>query len=106
MYTIKDLYDLDHTLAADYLRGFTLPLGGAWGHQEHDPRSGAEADPEQYAEVAPQVWGAPHRHGGAHGVYLGAPCIIGAGTEVRHCAFVRGSAAGGGELRGGATRWS
>ncbi|MBO5898851.1 MAG: UDP-N-acetylglucosamine pyrophosphorylase, partial [Clostridia bacterium] len=24
--------------------------------------------------------------------YLGSPCIIGAGTEVRHCAFVRGSA--------------
>ena len=24
--------------------------------------------------------------------YLGAPCIIGANTEVRHCAFVRGSA--------------
>ena len=25
MYTITDLYDLDHTLAADYLRGFTYP---------------------------------------------------------------------------------
>ena len=24
--------------------------------------------------------------------YLGAPCIIGAETEVRHCAFIRGSA--------------
>ena len=24
--------------------------------------------------------------------YLGAPCIIGARTEVRHCAFIRGSA--------------
>lgn len=24
--------------------------------------------------------------------YLGAPCIIGPGTEVRHCAFIRGSA--------------
>jgi len=24
--------------------------------------------------------------------YIGAPCIIGAGTEVRHCAFIRGSA--------------
>ena len=25
MYTIKDLYDLDHTIAADYLRKFTYP---------------------------------------------------------------------------------
>ena len=24
MYTINDLYDLDHTLAADYLRGFII----------------------------------------------------------------------------------
>lgn len=24
--------------------------------------------------------------------YIGSPCIIGAGTEVRHCAFIRGSA--------------
>ena len=24
--------------------------------------------------------------------YLGAPCIIGPETEVRHCAFIRGSA--------------
>ena len=24
--------------------------------------------------------------------YLGAPCIIGAGTEIRHCAFIRGAA--------------
>ena len=24
--------------------------------------------------------------------YIGAPCIIGANTEVRHCAFIRGSA--------------
>ena len=25
MYKINDLYDLNHTLAADYLRGFTYP---------------------------------------------------------------------------------
>ena len=25
MYTIENLYDLQHTIAADYLRGFTYP---------------------------------------------------------------------------------
>lgn len=35
--------------------------------------------------------GAPQRTV-APTAYLGAPCIIGEGTEVRHCAFVRGSA--------------
>ena len=28
MYTILDLYDLDHTLARDYLKQFTYP----WDH--------------------------------------------------------------------------
>ena len=39
----------------------------------------------------PQVW--VHRTAVvAPTAFLGAPCIIGAGTEVRHCAFIRGSA--------------
>ena len=25
MYTVKDLYDLEHTLAGEYLAGFTYP---------------------------------------------------------------------------------
>ena len=52
---------------------------------------GPKLDPEQYAEVSPQV--CVHRTATvALTACLGAPCIIGAGTEVRHCAFVRGSA--------------
>ena len=31
MYTIKDLFDLDHTLAADYLSQFTYPWEAAPG---------------------------------------------------------------------------
>ena len=46
---------------------------------------------DDYQEVSPQVW--VHRTATvAPTAYLGAPCIIGAGTEVRHCAFIRGSA--------------
>jgi len=46
---------------------------------------------DDYDEVSPQVW--VHKTASvAPTAYLGAPCIIGAGTEVRHCAFVRGSA--------------
>ena len=33
MYTISDLYDLQHTLAADYLRGFTYPWEALEGLQ-------------------------------------------------------------------------
>ena len=34
MYTITDLYDLDHTLAADYLRQFTYPWEALKGIKE------------------------------------------------------------------------
>ena len=34
MYTITDLYDLDHTLAADYLKGFTYPWEALKGIKE------------------------------------------------------------------------
>ena len=42
-------------------------------------------------EVSPTVW--VHTTATvAPSAYLGAPCIIGPGAEVRHCAFIRGSA--------------
>jgi len=45
----------------------------------------------EYEEIAPLVWA--HRSAKiAPTAFIGAPCIIGAGTEVRHCAFIRGSA--------------
>ena len=91
MYTIEELYDLTHTLAAEYLRGFTYPWEALGGIKDLILTLGPKLDPEQYAEVSPQVW--VHRTATvAPTAYLGAPCIIGAGTEVRHCAFVRGSA--------------
>ena len=46
---------------------------------------------DDYTEVSPSVW--VHKTASiAPTAFLGAPCIIGAGTEVRHCAFIRGSA--------------
>lgn len=91
MYTIEELYDLTHTLAAEYLRGFTYPWEALGGIRAMILELGPKLDPEQYAEVSPQVW--VHRTATvAPTAYLGAPCIIGAGTEVRHGAFVRGSA--------------
>ena len=90
MNTIKELYDLDHTLAADYLSGFTYPWEALKGIKDLilslGPTLGAE-----YREVSSGVW--VHETATvAPTAYLGAPCIIGAGTEVRHCAFIRGSA--------------
>ncbi|MBO4838170.1 MAG: UDP-N-acetylglucosamine pyrophosphorylase [Lachnospiraceae bacterium] len=91
MYKITDLYDLDHTLAADYLRRYTYPWEALKGIKEFILALGPTLDPEEYTEVAEHVW--VHKTAKVFpSAYLGAPCIIGPNTEVRHCAFVRGSA--------------
>ncbi|MBE5809592.1 MAG: UDP-N-acetylglucosamine pyrophosphorylase [Clostridiales bacterium] len=91
MYTINDLYSLEHTMAADYLRQYTYPWEALKGIKDEIIRLGESLDKVAYTEIAPQVW--VHVTATvAPTAYLGAPCIIGAETEVRHGAFVRGSA--------------
>lgn len=90
MLTVNDLYDLSHTAAGDYLKGFTYPWEALSGIKQLILSLGEHLG-EDYEEVKPQVW--VHKTAAvAPTAFLGAPCIIGAGTEVRHCAFVRGSA--------------
>ena len=87
---IADLYDLDHTRAKEYLAGFAYPWEALKGIKELILQLGAALG-EDFTEIAPQVWA--HKTARiAPTAYVGAPCIIGAGTEVRHCAFIRGSA--------------
>ena len=91
MYTIKDLYDLDHTLAKEYLEQFTFPWEALKGIKEFILKLGPTLDPAEYEEVSENVW--VHKTAKVFpSAYLGSPCIIGPNTEVRHCAFVRGSA--------------
>jgi len=88
--TITDLYDLSHTLAADYLRQFTYPWQALDGIKELILALGPTLG-DEYEEVQPTVW--VHKSATMFPTaYLGAPCIIGPETEVRHCAFIRGSA--------------
>ena len=91
MYTIKDMYDLDHTMAKEYLEGFTYPWEALKGIKELIIELGKQLDKEEYDEVSENVW--VHKTAKVFPTaYLGAPCIIGPNTEVRHCAFIRGSA--------------
>ena len=85
MLTTEELFDLGHTLAAEYLSAYTHPWEALKGLKEFILRLGRTL-PEIYAEISPGVW----VHGEAKiapTAYLGAPCIIGAGTEVRHGAL-------------------
>jgi NDP-sugar pyrophosphorylase family protein len=90
MYTIKDLYDLEHTAAAEYLSQYQYPWEALEGIKELilelGPKLGAE-----YEEREEHVW--VHKSAKVYPTaWLGAPCIIGPDTEVRPGAFVRGSA--------------
>ena len=90
MYTVNDLYDLNHSIDGSYLAGFSYPWEALDGIKELILRLGSTLG-DDYAQPAPQVW--VHKTAVvAPTAYLGAPCIIGPGTEVRHCAFIRGSA--------------
>ena len=90
MYTIHDLFDLEHSLAGAYLNGFTYPWEALKGIKELILQLGPTLGPD-YEEISEHVW--VHRSANVFpSAYLGAPCIIGPETEVRHCAFVRGSA--------------
>lgn len=90
MLETKDLFDLGHTRAADHLRKFAWPWQALDGIGALILELGRGLG-DDFLEVSPQVW--VHKTAAvAPTAYLGAPCIIGAGTEVRHCAFVRGSA--------------
>ena len=90
MYTISDLYDLEHTLAKDYLSQFTYPWEALKGIKDFILELGPTLG-DEYEEVSKNVW--VHKTATVFpSAYLGAPCIIGPRTEVRHCAFIRSSA--------------
>ena len=89
--TISDLLDLSHTLAGDYLRQFQYPWEALDGIKDLILSLGSQLSPEEYSQPQEHVW--VHKTAVvAPTAYLGAPCIIGPETEVRHCAFIRGSA--------------
>ncbi|NCB32652.1 MAG: UDP-N-acetylglucosamine pyrophosphorylase [Erysipelotrichia bacterium] len=91
MYKITDLFDLNYTQAKEYLSQYDYPWEALAGIKEFIIRLGSSLSPDEYTEVSPQVWVAKSAKV-FPSAYLGAPCIIGKDTEVRHCAFIRGSA--------------
>lgn len=88
---ITDLFDLTHTIAADYLKGFTYPWEALKGISDLIISLGQNLSSEEYDNPSENVW--IHKTAKIFpSAYIGSPCIIGANTEVRHCAFIRGSA--------------
>ena len=88
---IKNLYDLNETLAGEYLAGFTYPWEALKGIEELILKIGPTLDPEVYEQKGENIWIAKSAKVWPT-VSITGPCIIGERTEVRQCAFIRGKA--------------
>lgn len=85
-----DIFDLSHTLANKYFEQFKYPWEALSGIKDFIIEFGGNLDREEYLQINNFVW--VHKSAKiASSAYICAPCIIGEGTEVRHCAFIRGS---------------
>ena len=84
-----DLFDLRRSAAGEYLKEFMYPWEALPGIRDMILELGKYLGAE-YIQTQPQVW--VHKTAKiAATAFLGSPCIIGANTEVRHCAFIRGA---------------
>ena len=88
---ISNLYDLDETIAKEYLEQFTYPWEALKGISEFIKKLGPTLDPEKFEKRGEDIWVAKNAKV-APTACLNGPLIIDEEAEVRHCAFVRGNA--------------
>lgn len=91
MTEIKELFDLDKTIAAELFTGKTYPWEVLSDIGDFIKKIGPTLDAEEFDHPSEAVWIAKDAR-----VFptacIGSPCIIDRGAEVRHCAFVRENA--------------
>ena len=88
---ITSLYDLSRTAAAEYLGGFEYPWEALAGIRDFVLAYGSTLSEDEYEKRGEDVWIA-RSASVAPTACVNGPCVIGPDTEVRHCAFIRGSA--------------
>ena len=91
MLKINELFDLSHSMAGEFLAGFTWPWEALPHIKEEILRLIGTLPKDEYREAAPQVW-VHNTVTIAPTASLAGPAIIGANTEIRPGAFIRGSA--------------
>lgn len=100
---IKNLYTLEETIAGEYLAQFTYPWEALKGISDFIRRIGPTLDPEKYEQRGEDIWVAKSATV-FPSAYLHGPLIIDEEAEIRHCAFIRGSAiVGKGSVVGNST---
>lgn len=88
---ITDLYDLNETIAAEYLKGFEYPWEALAGIKDFILKLGSTLSEEKFVKRGEDIWIAKSAKV-APTACLNGPLIVDEDAEIRHCAFVRGSA--------------
>ena len=91
MYRIADLLDLEHTIAAELFEGKSYPWEVLPEIKAFILKLGATLPEDEFDHPSEDVWIAKDAKV-FPSAYIGGPCIIDHEAEVRHCAFIRGSA--------------
>ena len=87
----KALFNLDETIAKDIFEDVTFPWEVLPLIKDFIKTLGESLPEEEYEHPEEDIWIAKTATV-AKTVSISGPCIIGKNTEVRHCAFIRGSA--------------
>ena len=100
---IKSLYNLEETIAGEYLAQFIYPWEALKGISDFIKKLGPTLDPEKFEQRGEDIWVAKSAKV-APTASLNGPLIIDEEAEIRHCAFIRGSAiVGKGSVIGNST---
>lgn len=87
----KALFNLDETIAKEIFEDVTFPWEVLPLIKDFIKTLGGSLSEEEYEHPAEDIWIAKTATV-AKTASISGPCIIGKHTEVRHCAFIRGSA--------------
>lgn len=88
MYTTKNLLDLDHTIAKEYLEKYENPWEALPEIKNFIKELIGKLDKNEYKEIKENVWVHKSVEIAPNAEVMG-PAIIAEGTCIRHCAFVR-----------------
>lgn len=86
---IKELFDLDKTIASKVFEGCEYPWEVLSKIKKFTLSLGGNLDKEKFDEISPNVWVSKSAKV-APTAYIAPPCVIDEGAEIRHCAFIRG----------------
>ena len=88
---IEDLYDLKETIAVDIFDGLKFPWEVLPKIKDFIIKLGETLPEDRYERKGENIWIAKSARV-FPSAYIAGPCIIDEDAEVRHCAFIRGSA--------------